>query len=256
MSPQPVVIAHRTCPLDEDENSLAGVITAARLGADVVEIDVRRCRGGTPVLMHDPTGWRTARWPWPIRVTSEGRVSRLRLTKGVPVPTLNDILSQLPDTVSLAVDVKDPGAMDAVIQTLVLAEAAPRTMLWCRRKSALRLAAKKAPEIRRALLRDTHDAASTAEYLRVAADLGVQAVSLNQVVTTPEAVNAGHLLGLTVYSWAQEESAHAPLLDTGIDGLVTDWPLAARRLIDKHRQGRRLGGPIPPSPAEEAPQDV
>lgn len=259
MSPHPLVIAHRTCPLDADENSLAGVVAAARLGADAVELDVRRCLGGTPVLMHDPIGWRTARWPWPIRWTSQERLSQLRLIKGGPVPTLADILVQLPDMVAVAIDLKDPRAIRSVIDTIEIADAQKRVMVWCRRQSALKLAAKIVPEIKRALLRDTHDAESTARYLRDAADLGVHAVSLHERFTTPEAVNAGHLLGLSVYSWAQSERAHGPLLDTGIDGLVTDWPLAARRLIDKHWQGRGgpgVYGPVPPASTDEAPQDV
>ncbi|MDH3707216.1 MAG: glycerophosphodiester phosphodiesterase, partial [Acidimicrobiia bacterium] len=46
---RPTVIAHRTCPLDGPENSLAGIATARELGADLVEIDVRRTADGVPV---------------------------------------------------------------------------------------------------------------------------------------------------------------------------------------------------------------
>lgn len=50
---RPLVIAHRTCPRDAPENSLEGIARATELGADVVEVDVRRTADGVPVLVHD-----------------------------------------------------------------------------------------------------------------------------------------------------------------------------------------------------------
>ena len=49
----PVIIAHRTSPLDAPENSLEGIRRSAELGADYVEIDVRLTRDGVPVMLHD-----------------------------------------------------------------------------------------------------------------------------------------------------------------------------------------------------------
>ena len=49
-----LVVAHRTCPRDARENSLDGIAVAGRSGADVVEVDARRSRDGTAVLLHDP----------------------------------------------------------------------------------------------------------------------------------------------------------------------------------------------------------
>src|SRR3970282_827181 len=45
---------HRTCPLDAPENSLAGLRKAAELGADGVEIGVRRTLERLPGRPHDP----------------------------------------------------------------------------------------------------------------------------------------------------------------------------------------------------------
>jgi glycerophosphoryl diester phosphodiesterase len=56
-----LVIAHRTCPRDAAENSIAGIREAAKAKADVVEIDVRLTSDGHPVLMHDPSLWRMTR---------------------------------------------------------------------------------------------------------------------------------------------------------------------------------------------------
>ena len=79
------IIAHRACLLHAPENSLAGIRKAAELGADGVEIDLRRTLDGVPVLMHDRSPWRTARLPgpaFPLR-----RRPGLRHTVPVPVRT-------------------------------------------------------------------------------------------------------------------------------------------------------------------------
>lgn len=53
------VIAHRGFQRTLPENTLVAVDSAFELGADAVEIDVRRARDGVPVLMHDATVDRT-----------------------------------------------------------------------------------------------------------------------------------------------------------------------------------------------------
>ena len=92
-----IVVAHRACPRYAAENSIDGIRKARELGADAVEIDVRRTLDGVPILMHDRTAWRTARCPWPVRLMPSGWVRRLRLRgSGAPVPTLRAALAALP----------------------------------------------------------------------------------------------------------------------------------------------------------------
>ena len=49
----PLVIAHRTTMGHAPENTLAGIRRALDMGCDGVEIDVRLCADGVPVLFHD-----------------------------------------------------------------------------------------------------------------------------------------------------------------------------------------------------------
>ncbi|HWC28629.1 MAG TPA: glycerophosphodiester phosphodiesterase family protein, partial [Dehalococcoidia bacterium] len=75
----PLIIAHRTCPLDAPENSLVGIGLAAELGADAVEIDLRMSLDQRPFLMHDWTMRRTTDFPLPLELTPSPMVRRLRL---------------------------------------------------------------------------------------------------------------------------------------------------------------------------------
>jgi glycerophosphoryl diester phosphodiesterase len=235
---RPLIIAHRTCPRDAPENSVAGIRLAAALGADAVEFDVRRCRGGVPVLMHDAVPWRTARLPFsvlpplPVRAMSLGAFRRLRLRGGGHAPTLADVVANLPARLQLAFDIKDAGAMGGCIDAVLENGLTQRAMLWCRDPRAVELAADRAPAVRRALLRDDAKPHNVRRYLDDAAALRSDAVSLHERLVEPAVVAYGKRLGLSVYAWVQSLQAHEPMLAAGVDGLVTDWPAQARQLIE------------------------
>lgn len=218
-----LVIAHRTCPLDAPENSIAGVRAAAAAGADLVEVDVRRAADGVPVLLHDPLLWRTTRWPLPVRLVP---------SRVAPVPTLAAALDAA-GGLGLALDVKDPRAMPAAVGACRDAGVLDRVLLWAQAPGAVADAVRLAPGTETALLRDTHTDAATRDYLRDAAALGASAVSLHQDAATPEVVAAARGAGLRVYCWAQSEDRLAPTIEAGVDGVVTDWPAAARRLLEQ-----------------------
>ena len=235
---RPLVIAHRTCPRDAAENSLEGIRLAAALGADGVEFDVRRCRDGVPVLMHDAVPWRTVRLPWsvlpplPVRAMSATAFRRLPLRGGGYAPTLADAVANLPARLQLAFDIKDAEAMGACIDAVVEHELAERAMLWCGDPRAVALAGSRAPAVRRALVRYHARPENVRRYIDAAAVLGSDAVILHERLVTPTVVAAGKRLGLSVYAWVQSPHAHERMLAADVDGLITDWPALARRLVD------------------------
>lgn len=226
------MLAHRTCPLDAPENSLEGIRRAAADGADYVEVDVRRSRDGVPVLLHDPLLLRTATWPVPVSVLSTRRVTARRLRRSSEhVPSLEAALAALAPSMGMAIDVKDPGAVPAIVEVVDRAGALGRVLLWSQHLSAVRQALRSAPGVEVALLRNTSTPEQTATYLRDARAAGAHAVSLHEAATTAAAVARARSLGLRVYSWVQHESRTAEALALDLDGVVTDWPAAARGLL-------------------------
>jgi glycerophosphoryl diester phosphodiesterase len=233
---RPLVIAHRCGPLDADppaaENSIAGMLTSLELGADAVEIDVRLSLSGTPVLMHDVTARRTGGFPMPIRLMSEQQLSRTRLYRArEPIPTMAAMLAAVPEGVPIAADVKDPRVMRAAIEVARAAGRLSQTMLWCRSPKAVRLAARVAPECQLAYLHDAGNLKQTLAYIKASLALGVHAVSIHERAVSKEAVQAVHDAGLTAYAWALTAAAHQPLIDAGVDGIVTDYPGVLRQQI-------------------------
>lgn len=228
-----LVIAHRTCALDAPENSVEGIKLAPQLGADGVEFDVRLTRDGTPVLMHDAVPWRTTRTPWPVRWMSAQALTQLRFRRGDGhPPTLTDAIANVPAGLRLAFDIKDPRAMNACIDLVLGAEIGDRAMLWCRDPRAVELAGRRAPHVRRALLRDDLRRGGARKYLDDSAALHAHVVSVHERFVDCESVAYGQKLGLDVYAWVQSAATQPATLATGVDGVVTDWPKAARQWID------------------------
>ncbi|WP_406173980.1 glycerophosphodiester phosphodiesterase [Streptomyces sp. NBC_00996] len=88
-------VAHRGAPYRVRENTIDSLRSALRLGADVVEIDVRPTRDGVPVLLHDATLKRLWEQDRPLRSLSSDEVRGL--TAG-GVPTLVEALKETEDS--------------------------------------------------------------------------------------------------------------------------------------------------------------
>lgn len=232
VSGPPLVIAHRTCPLDAPENSLAGIRIALQQGADGVEVDVRASLDQRLFLMHDRTLWRTARFPLPLELTPSFLVRRLRLRGSAErVPSLVQALGALPDGMLLAVDVKTPWAVAPLLREVKRWRLEERVLVWSASALAVRYAARAAPAVETAYLRDTTDAAGKLAFVEEARRLGAKAVSAHWLAIDAAFVAAAHARGLRVYSWHRQFELSETKLKSGLDGLVTDRPAAARQAV-------------------------
>lgn len=227
------VVAHRACPLHGQENSIEGVLTAGRLGADAVEIDIRLTSDGLPVLSHDATFWRMARVPLPVKRVSSTRFRSMRNHHtGAPMPSLAEVLDVLPDGLGLTLDLKDAAALRPSVDLVERRGVVDRTAFWVRDAESVRQAARLAPDSERALLRNTMKPAKTARYIQDAAACGATAVSIHERGTTAQAVSEAKAAGLFVYCWVLDMDHFGEVLATGVDGVVVDSPDLARQAAD------------------------
>lgn len=229
----PVIIAHRTSPLDAPENSLAGIARSAELGADHVEIDVRLTRDGVPVMLHDALLLRTTLRPWPVSWATAKGLRRARLRKsGERVPTFAEAVAALPDHLGFAIDTKAPDAAEAVVDELRNQGKLSRSLLWAQSERAVRWYAEhardEAAEV--ALLRDALTPAAIDRFLADAVELGADAISAHQATVDEAFLDRAHGLGLKVHCWFQDRATQRAKATLPLDGIVTDWPEEARRL--------------------------
>jgi glycerophosphoryl diester phosphodiesterase len=215
--------------VDAAENSLAGLRLAAGIGADGVEVDLRVCLDQRPFIMHDWTLRRTANFPLPLELTPSFLVRHLHL-KGSDeyIPSLGDVLDALPPGLLLAVDVKTPWAVIGLLRQVRRRRMEDRVLVWCTSGLAVRYVAKRAPAVEVAYLKDVIDERGKRAFLSKARRIGAKAISAHWLAIDPAFVNAAHALGLKVYSYHLGYDLTPDKLNSGLDGLITDFPVTAR----------------------------
>jgi glycerophosphoryl diester phosphodiesterase len=236
--PRPLLIAHRTCPRHEAENSIAGIRLADELGADMVEIDTRGTRDLQRILMHDRSTRRTAGGLWIVSRTSLSRIRALRLKAArerevaSPPPLLREALAAVGTRMGVAVEVKDARIVSGTLADIREAGIADRTLLWSYSEPIVKWLVRHAPQIEVSLLRDTRTGKQHRRFLRDAEALGARGVSVCwQAVDRAFAAEA-RTRGLSLYSMSD---VPAPDLQTArlLEGLITDWPTQARASLAK-----------------------
>jgi glycerophosphoryl diester phosphodiesterase len=116
MSDGCLVIAHRgawgtAVPNTPAENTLEAFDAAIALGADMIELDVRRTRDGQLVVFHDARvkAVPTSSLPYDALTTKP--------TKGRP-PLLQDVLKLTKDRIALNLEIKETGYIEDTIELL------------------------------------------------------------------------------------------------------------------------------------------
>jgi glycerophosphoryl diester phosphodiesterase len=217
-----IVIGHRGAAALAPENTLAAIEAAASHGADAVELDVRRGRGGGLVLGHDAI-------------------------EDPDAPTLDAAL-ELADRRGLAVqvDVKERGLELDVVAALRRRGLVERSFVSSTSQRILRDFRAAEPALRRAftypddrfgvserpLLR--HAVAPGLALLRLALPLrlprllrraGASAATLNAGVVGPRVLATCRRRGVAVYVWTVNEPiAASALAEAGADAIITDDP--------------------------------
>jgi len=122
---KPIVIDHRGNSGHAPANTMESIRQAVELGVDMIELDVRICRDGVPVLIHNDTVDETT--------NGSGAVSSLDLAQlkeldagswkderyaGERIPTLMEALEFAKGKVNLSLDLKDEAAIPAMIKAV------------------------------------------------------------------------------------------------------------------------------------------
>jgi glycerophosphoryl diester phosphodiesterase len=127
--------ASNTCP----ENTLTAYREAIRLGAHMVEMDVRFTKDQQPVLMHDVTVDRTTNGSGAVSELTLEEIKRLDAGiwkssrfEGEKVPTLEEVLQTMPLTIWIFIHLKGGReAGERVAQTIVEQESLHQTVIIC-----------------------------------------------------------------------------------------------------------------------------
>lgn len=212
------LIAHRGFAARHPENT-RGAVRAAASRAAWVEVDVRRCRTGEAVVIHDATLDRVTGATGPVADCDPADLAALSvLDSGEGVPTLAAVLEALPAPTGINVELKEPvwAALDRLRESTVGAD---RVLVSSFDADTLRGVAERSG-VDTAYLTDTAEGA-----LSTAVDVGCVAVHPHHSLVDAAFVEAAHDRGLAVNAWTVTERSTADRLRaTGVDGVIADHP--------------------------------
>jgi glycerophosphoryl diester phosphodiesterase len=130
----------------------------------------------------------------------------------------------------MAIDVKDPGAGDAVIAEIRNQHCEEQVLFWSKHEPNLRLAARSAPDLEIAVLRDTTDERQLRALLDDTKAFGAGAISAHWSQVDEQLAERCRADDIKLYSWCKTQQID-PVRLALLDGLVTDWPAAGRAAV-------------------------
>ncbi len=219
-------IGHRGAPaLLPPGNTLASLQKAIEVGAQMLEVDVRRTADAVLVLSHDPeqpvqgqmVALRDHPYAWWQQATAETEV---------PIMTLSEVLDFAQQAqVGLMLDFKEAGMEEALIRAVsesgfpmdrvIVVGAGTQSRVLLRALN---------PDLILSLTLDHQAAGQITPGLIDALD--TDAVTWHYTLLTPEIVTALHQKGLLVYPWTVDTPEEMRRLyeECHVDGIITNAP--------------------------------
>lgn len=150
---RPIIVGHRGTLKHAPENTLAAFDTAIKMGADMLEIDVRETKDGELVVIHDGSVDRTTNGSGKVSEMTLSEIRKLdagvhfgRKFKGEQVPTLRETLKFIRNRALPDIDFKE-GSVLTLIKVLTEEGYAGGTPLTIHGSADRLFAAKKLPNL-------------------------------------------------------------------------------------------------------------
>jgi glycerophosphoryl diester phosphodiesterase len=256
--PGPWLVAHRGGSALAPENTLEAFDRAAALGADALEIDVRRTRDGAVVVFHDEETLRLTGEPGTVEARTLAEVKALDAAfsfspdggathplrgKGVRVPTLAETLGRFP-RMRFNVDAKteDAALAESLAREVLAAGALDRVCVGSFFDAQAERLGRLLPDACRYLPQE----AATCHVLNAKSGgqgagcpKGYDLADLPHFMGEMRVVDAKvvayfHGRGVPVHVWTvDDEREMRDLLALGVDGIVTDRPDVLARVLGR-----------------------
>jgi glycerophosphoryl diester phosphodiesterase len=230
----PLIVAHRAMTPGAVPNTVGAIASAARAGADLIELDVRLSLDRRPVLVHDALlGPSTTGRGW-VRLWPSLALRRLHLLddQALTISLLEEALSAVPPGVQLALHLKDRAALGTALGHIRRTRLAGCTWLWLEHPSDVRRATRSLPDLRVTLLRpDGWHGAGRERYFTEGQWAGANGVSLPAGKITAAMVKEAHQHQLRVFTRIDSPVQAPGLASLGVDGFITSDPAGTRALL-------------------------
>jgi glycerophosphoryl diester phosphodiesterase len=235
-----LIIAHRGSSLTAPENTLAAFRLAADQNTDFIELDVQESSDGQVLVAHDSDLMKVAREPTKIW---EGDAARLRAIDigsykdprfaAERVPTLAEALAVCKGRCRVVVELKSYGHNQQLEQRVIDVVEAAGMQKDCIFMSLDHAMARKLKELRP----DWRVGLLVAKSIGNLTELKADFLAVEARMATRGFIRQAHGAGQDVYVWTVNDPAWMFVaVSRGVDGLITDKPDEARRVVELRSQ--------------------
>jgi glycerophosphoryl diester phosphodiesterase len=247
----PVVVAHRGASSTRPENTIPSFEEAIRLGAGILEFDVRLSRDGVPVVIHDAAVDRTTDGTGLVHELTADELSSLNAgtaAEPTPLPTLAEVLRCVSGRAAIAVEIKNiPGepAFEPTREPIVEAVHAElerqgfegAVLVVSFNPSSIAASKAVAPDVPTGFL--TTDLVEPREALAYAVSAGHDMIlpgTRASIPAGPSFVAEVHAAGLRLGTWTVDDlETFGMLLDRGFDAVASNDPEMALAVLAERR---------------------
>ena len=216
-----IIIGHRGCAGIEPENTLRGILKAIEYGVEYVEVDVRTCRTGEVVIIHDATVDRTTNGSGYVRDLSFNELRKLNAGKGERIPTLEEAIDIVRGKCGLIVEIKEEDVWRKTLEIIEEEEMVKNTIVASFYHTIVKDVKTLYPDIKCGVI-------FTCEPVNpsiLALDAKAEIIIPNYNYITQKLITNAHKFNLEIIAWTVNRFEDGVrLLKQGVDGLATDRP--------------------------------
>ena len=244
----PLVCAHRGRSSLFPENTMIAYEAAIEVGADFMELDVRRTVDGELVCIHDPTVDRTTDGSGEVEQMTLAEVQALDAGAwlddehaGARIPLLQDVLKQIAPRLVVDIEIKQREIAEQVAQIIRETDALRRVTVVSFDHDDLRTAKAAEPSLACGLITSgPEEEADEPERALIASALecGASFMSCSHRSVTPTLVRECQLAGLTLMAWTMDEPEDIRrMIDLRVSALVSNYPERVLAMLDGAASG-------------------
>jgi glycerophosphoryl diester phosphodiesterase len=221
-----VTIGHRGAAGYVAENTLASFEKAISLGVDMVELDVRRCKTGELMVIHDDKIARTTNGRGMVHNLTLEQLRQFQTKNKQLIPTLAEVFDLVNRRAVINIELKVAGIAqraEALVTSYVKEKGWSYDDFIISSFQHKELIALKEynPQIRRAPLFER----LPRDFSATIATIAPYAINPSYRTVTPAMVEMLHQQGIKIFVWTvNKEKQIKKMVALGVDGIISDYP--------------------------------
>lgn len=213
-------IGHRGARAYEPENTLSSFRKAIELGANAVELDVRKTKDGKLVVIHNADVNKTTNGEGAINELTLEQIQKLVTDKNEHIPTLDDVLDSVGKRVKILIEIKEVGTEKQILDLIQQKALTDNVIVVSFHEEALKKVRELNSKVETGLIYVRHK-----NPIQTALDLKAKYLLALYSFTHSANVKKAHENGLKMIVWTINKREEVEeYKKKGVDGIASDRP--------------------------------